>query len=164
MADGPHTPLPALPADVAVARRLAQLMDNAVRIPVIGVRVGLDALVGLVPGAGDAAGALVGVYTVVVALRHRVPLPVVSRMVLNLATDALAGAVPVVGDVLDVAVRAHARNAALLEQHRDATAAPRRLPAVARVAVGALAALLAALAGLAGGAAWALWQLLLPGG
>lgn len=75
----------------------------------------LDPLLGLVlPGVGDAAGALVGLYAVRVAARLRLPRVVIARMLLNLAVDALLGSVPVVGELFDFVHKAHSRNADLL--------------------------------------------------
>ena len=113
----------AVPPEVAAVRALAKLLDSAVAIPGTNFRVGLDALIGLIPVVGDLAGLLSSGFILAVAARAGVPKAVLARMLLNVGADAAVGAVPVVGDVLDVAWRANTRNAALLEQ---ALADPRR--------------------------------------
>ena len=118
--------------DVQRVRRLAQLLDSAIRIPVIGVRLGLDSLLGLVPGVGDAVGAGLSAYPVLIALRHRLPLPVVLRLLGNIAIDALFGVVPVLGDVFDIGFKANLRNQRLIERYADA---PLRTEKRSRVAI-----------------------------
>lgn len=95
---------------------LADLFDRAFRVPGTRWRFGLDALLGLVPGLGDAAGALMGAYGVLVARRLGAPAAIQARMLGNLAIDALAGAVPIAGDLVDFAFKAHVRNRRLLER------------------------------------------------
>lgn len=78
----------------------------------------LDPLIGLVvPEAGDLITSLAGLYLVVLAIRRRVPAVVIARMLLNLGADALVGAVPVLGDLIDFAFRANARNLDLIQAH-----------------------------------------------
>jgi uncharacterized protein DUF4112 len=98
-------------------QRLAELWDSAFRIPGTSVRVGLDPIVGLVPGIGDAAGALVSAYIVLEAARFDVPGTTLLHMLANVAIDALLGTVPVIGDIFDVTWRANLRNVALIERH-----------------------------------------------
>jgi hypothetical protein len=102
--------------DLANVRALAKLLDSAVEIPGIGFKIGLDALIGLLPGVGDLISMAIGSYIVTTAARLGVPKAVLGRMLLNIGADTAAGSVPVVGDVLDAAWRANSKNAALLEQ------------------------------------------------
>lgn len=97
--------------------RLARLLDEAVRIPGTQVRVGLDALIGIIPGAGDALSAAVSAYLIGQAARIGVPPLLIARMVGNLAVDLLVGAVPVAGDLFDIGFRANRRNVELLRRH-----------------------------------------------
>ena len=97
--------------------RLARLMDSAIRIPVLGYRFGVDSIIGLVPGLGDAAGGLVGLYIVNEARKMGVPGHKLLRMVGNVGLDALAGSVPVLGDIFDVAFKAHRRNVDIILDH-----------------------------------------------
>lgn len=98
-------------------QRLARLWDSAFRIPGTQVRVGLDPLIGLVPGLGDAAGALVASYIVLEGLRFDVPPSTLLRMLANVAIDAVLGTVPVIGDMFDVGWKANIKNVALIEHH-----------------------------------------------
>jgi hypothetical protein len=101
-------------------RRLAYLLDDRFRIPGTRYGIGLDGLVGLVPGIGDAATTLVALYIVLEARRLGVPLTKLGRMGINVGVDAVLGAVPLVGDLFDVAWKANRRNLALLLDHLDA--------------------------------------------
>ncbi|HEU4406079.1 MAG TPA: DUF4112 domain-containing protein [Polyangiaceae bacterium] len=101
---------------------LARWMDDVFRVPAVGVRFGLDALLGLVPGLGDTATSLVAFYLLVAAVRHRVPKVTIARMGLNVAVDYLAGALPVVGDAFDLWWKANRRNLELLRRHAAAPA------------------------------------------
>lgn len=109
----------AIPQSKAVgrARELARLLDSAFTIPGTRIRVGLDSIIGLIPGGGDAIGAALSSIIVITALRQGVPKPVVWRMVGNVVIDALTGSVPLLGDLFDVAWKANTKNADLLEQY-----------------------------------------------
>lgn len=93
---------------------LAHLLDEAVRIPGLGVRIGLDGLVGLIPGIGDTATALIAGYIVVEGARAGASGGTVARMIGNVLIDYLVGAVPVAGDLFDFAFKANRRNLDLL--------------------------------------------------
>ncbi len=97
--------------------RIARLMDSSIRIPVIGKRIGWDAVIGLVPGVGDAAGALISAYIVLAAAKLGAPGGVLLRMSGNVVLEMLVGAVPLLGDLFDMMFRANERNVALLEKH-----------------------------------------------
>lgn len=95
---------------------MARLMDSAVTLPGIRRGVGLDALLGLVPVAGDVLSALIGLYSVVQARELGASRWLQARMVGNLVLDAAIGAVPIAGDIADVFFRAHRRNLRLLQR------------------------------------------------
>lgn len=97
-------------------RRLAQLLDSAIRLPG-GFRIGLDGIIGLIPWAGDALGAVLSAYIIVEAARLGVPNAVLLRMIGNVALETVVGFVPIAGDLFDFAWKANARNFALLERH-----------------------------------------------
>ena len=96
---------------------IAQLFDQAFAVPGTRLRFGLDALLGLVPGLGDIAGAMVAIYALRVARQLNAPAAIQLHMLSNIALDALVGMVPVAGDLFDFAFKAQTRNLALLEAH-----------------------------------------------
>jgi hypothetical protein len=99
--------------------RLAWLMDRAFHIPGTRIRVGLDALVGLLPVGGDVLTGLVQAAIVLIALRHyKVPKIVAARMAANVLIDVAVGAIPVLGDLFDIGFKANTRNVQLLEAYR----------------------------------------------
>jgi hypothetical protein len=100
--------------------RLAWLMDRAVKVPGTRITFGLDALLGLLPGAGDALTGLVQTALVLVALRHyHVPKIVAAQMVGNVLLDTTVGAIPLLGDLFDIGFKANTRNVLLLEPYRQ---------------------------------------------
>lgn len=110
---------------IARLEALANLMDTALIIPGTEIRFGLDALIGLVPGIGDAITTAISLYIVNEARALGAPKLLVARMIGNVAMDGLVGAVPLVGDAFDVAFRANRRNMALLRDHLDRAEGPR---------------------------------------
>ena len=106
--------------DIARVERLARLMDTSIRLPVVGVRVGLDGLIGLIPGVGDAATVLPAAYIIYMAYRLGVPNQVLARMILNSGADVALGTVPLIGDIFDFAFKSNRRNVALLRRHVEA--------------------------------------------
>lgn len=98
---------------------LASFMDSAIIIPGTGIRLGADALIGLIPGIGDVVTAGVSCIIVLEARRMGAPAHVVARMIGNVAIDGIVGAVPLFGDIFDVAFRANLRNMRLLRKHFD---------------------------------------------
>lgn len=128
------------PQALALVRAIAKLFDNAIPIPGTKYRIGLDALIGLIPGVGDAVSAAISAYIVMVAAKLGVPKAVLLRMLMNVGTDAVVGAVPFVGDVFDAAWKANAKNAALLERALAEPAEARR--SSTWVVVGMVAAVL----------------------
>src|SRR5205807_10312238 len=89
---------------------LATLLDTAFILPGSNVRFGFDAIIGLVPGIGDAITTAISLYIVHEARQLGAPLHVIMRMLANVAVDGFVGAVPVFGDAFDVMWRAHCRN------------------------------------------------------
>lgn len=98
------------------SRRLANLLDAAWGIPYTPWRFGVDSLLGVLPVAGDLAGAALGLGIVWQARKLSAPRSLQMKMLGNIGLDVLLGAVPVVGDIADVAFRKNQRNAALLEK------------------------------------------------
>ncbi|HEY8696807.1 MAG TPA: DUF4112 domain-containing protein [Rhizomicrobium sp.] len=111
-------PIAAMPAktvadEIARLEWLADLLDSRFRIPGTQIRFGLDPLVGLVPVAGDFIGLLVSLYIVVELADLGLPLFTKLRMLTNILLDFFIGSIPLVGDVLDVAIRVNRKNLAL---------------------------------------------------
>jgi hypothetical protein len=96
--------------------RLARVMDGAIKVPVIGP-VGLDALLGLFPVAGDVTSAIVSVLLIGRSIKYGVPPEIIARMLGNVLFDFLIGALPVAGDLADMWFRANLRNVALLREY-----------------------------------------------
>lgn len=97
-------------------RFLANLLDTCIMLPG-GYRIGLDPILGLIPGVGDLIGAGISLYIVREAAKLGIPKWVVLRMLANVGTEALIGFIPVLGDVFDAAFKANMRNLRLLELH-----------------------------------------------
>ncbi|WP_284013438.1 DUF4112 domain-containing protein [Halobaculum litoreum] len=100
---------------LARVRTVARLMDEAVRVPGTDTWVGLDPVLGVLPGAGDAVAAGVSLYIVAEAAYLGVPLTTVVRMLANVAADVALGAIPVVGPLFDAVVKANVWNVEALE-------------------------------------------------
>jgi len=125
--------------DLERLRAFARLLDTRFEIPLLRVRIGVDGLIGLVPGVGDALGGILAMWPIAFALQRGVSHAVIGRMLVNWTLDVLLGLVPLAGDVFDIFFRATSRNVALLEAH----AARRR--SVERASLGVVGGLAAAL-------------------
>lgn len=99
-------------------RRYAYWLDSGIPIPGLRWRIGLDSILGLVPGVGDAAGAVLGGWVLVEAVRLGVRPATLARMLVNLTLDSTVGAIPVLGDLFDFVWKANARNIVLLDRHQ----------------------------------------------
>jgi hypothetical protein len=95
-------------------------MDNAFEVPGVGLRFGFDAILGLIPGVGDAGTSLVSAYVIHRAHRLGVGRVTLARMAANVALDFVVGAVPFAGDVFDLYWKANRRNVELLRKHAAA--------------------------------------------
>ena len=112
-----------LPPDLVALRKFSILLDEAIPIPGTSRRVGLDAGLGLIPGVGDIISAMLSAWIIAGALRHRVPMRKILRMVFNVVLDLVVGEIPIVGDIFDIAFEENVMNMRLLLAHRN-----RRLP------------------------------------
>ena len=101
---------------IAIADMLAKVLDTTVRIPGTSWYIGLDPLLGLIPGIGDVLANLIGTVILGIATRLQLPRIVLARMSLNLLINGTVGAVPIAGDLFSIWFRSHARNAALLRE------------------------------------------------
>lgn len=106
-------------ADTSDIRQLAEWLDTRFEIPGTKIRFGFDSIIGLIPGVGDLATTVLGAYIVIRARELGAPPLLQARMVLNLAIDALVGAIPLIGDIFDLAFKSHVRNVRMLLRHLD---------------------------------------------
>jgi hypothetical protein len=134
--------------NLTTLRGLTRLLDEAVEIPGLGVKVGLDALIGLIPGAGDIAGGVMGFYGLIVAHRLGAPPSVLAHMLLNIGIDSLVGVVPVLGDLFDAGWKSNSKNLRLIEGYLGQ---PR---AASRGSLGILVIALAAVIAMIVGSVW----------
>lgn len=107
-------------------RRVAWLLDRSIPIGG-GWRIGLDPLLGLIPGIGDWLGAACSLYIVYEAARLGIAISILARMLANIAVEAVLGIVPILGDLFDFAWQANIRNLKLVEEHHRSTLSPRSL-------------------------------------
>lgn len=143
---------------LATIRRLAWLLDRSIPIGG-GRRIGLDPLIGLIPGLGDWLGALISIFVVYQAIRLGLPLPVLVRMGLNIGIEALVGAVPVLGDLFDAAWQANHRNLKLVERHYVPGRRPRSVRGLLIAFAVVVVLFLAALAALTVAVVSLVWRL-----
>jgi hypothetical protein len=107
-------------AGLAEVEAIAWLLDNSIPVPLTGGRrVGLDAVIGLVPILGDALGAGIGLFVVWRAARLGVPRVAVARMLVTSAIDMAVGAIPVVGDAFDLWFKANSRNLRVMRRYLE---------------------------------------------
>jgi hypothetical protein len=97
-------------------RRLSYLLDNSIPIPGTPFRIGLDSIIGLIPGVGDLVGGAFSLYIILEAAKLGAARSLLARMGWNVAIDVLVGAVPLLGDLFDAGWKANVRNLALLER------------------------------------------------
>lgn len=109
----------ALEIEMSVARleALARIMDSAFQIPGTNIRMGVDALLGLLPGIGDAISATISSYLIWEAKRLGASKILLARMAGNVAIDTVVGAIPLAGDIFDVAYKSNMKNITLLKRH-----------------------------------------------
>jgi hypothetical protein len=99
--------------------RLAELMDNRFVIPGTSIRMGLDSILGLIPGIGDTVTLLVTLYLAEKARRYNLPGHLRARIYWNAFIDWLIGLVPFLGDIFDIGWKANLQNVALIRKHLE---------------------------------------------
>ncbi|MEG4533534.1 DUF4112 domain-containing protein [Microcoleus sp. D2_18a_D3] len=113
----PNTPSQSHVASLRRLRRISHLLDNAIPIPGTKYRIGLDPILGLIPGGGDLISSIFAGYVVFKSAQMGVPQETLVKMATNIVFDTVAGTVPVAGDLLDVAWKANVKNIELLDAH-----------------------------------------------
>lgn len=163
MLGGSKTKKPAPSADaeprLVFARFVAELLDQRFTIPGTSIRIGLDPIIGLIPGVGDTLANLAGSAILLIGAQFRLPKVVLLRMALNVALNTLIGAIPVGGDLFSIWFRSNVRNARLLElyatRHGEKAA-----PADWLFVITVIAGLLLLLVGVVVGLSWLIKQIL----
>lgn len=97
--------------------KISHILDTAFTIPILNIRVGMDAIIGMVPVVGDIIGGLLSLYFIGQAIRLKTPISTIFRMLINIAIEVLVGLVPVFGDLFDVSWRANLKNYHLIDKH-----------------------------------------------
>jgi hypothetical protein len=105
---------------VWLARFLAELLDQRFTIPGTSIRIGLDPILGLIPGIGDGLANIAGSAILLIAAQYRLPTIVILRMGINVALNAMIGAVPIFGDIFSIWFRSNVKNVQLLERYLSA--------------------------------------------
>jgi len=100
-----------------IAKLLAKLLDQQFNIPGTSIRIGLDPVIGLIPGIGDILTSLAGSTILLIAAQYHLPKIVLFRMGVNVSINGLIGAIPVFGDLFSIWFRSNVRNIELLEEH-----------------------------------------------
>lgn len=104
------------PKALLKAQKLANLLDTAVKLPFIPIRIGLDSIVGLIPGAGDALMLFVSLRIVWLGKSLGMPKALIAQMVKNSAIDFGLGFIPFVGDIVDIFYKANQKNVRIMER------------------------------------------------
>jgi|AZII01.1.fsa_nt_gi hypothetical protein len=99
--------------------RLAWYLDSSIRIPGTKWTVGLDGLLGFIPGIGDLTSGAISSYIVLQAIKRGIPAVVIAKMLINIGLDTIVGAIPVVGDLFDIAFKANHRNVKLIHNYEN---------------------------------------------
>ena len=110
---------PAIPEELQWIEKITTLMDSGFRIPILGFRFGLDPILGLIPGIGDAATFSISALLVIAMVRKGASGMLAIKMVGNILLDLLVGAIPVLGDLLDLFNKANQRNFKLMQEHYE---------------------------------------------
>lgn len=96
---------------------LAELMDN--KFEFLGIKFGIDPILGLIPGGGDLIGLILSLYIVGIGIKMRIPQDKLLRMLINTFLDFGAGLIPIFGDIADIAFKSNQMNLEILKQHME---------------------------------------------
>ncbi len=112
---------PDLEIELARLQKLADFLDAAVTVPGTSIQIGIDGVIGLIPGIGDSITLPAGLWIVYRASRLGVPKRLLARMLFNVGVDYVFGLIPLLGDLFDIAWKANRRNVALVRTHFEKT-------------------------------------------
>ncbi len=98
-------------------RKFSRLMDTAFGIPGTKFRIGLDPIIGLIPGLGDLISTVISGYIIYLAMRFNLPKDLLRKMIFNVGLESVVGTVPFIGDLFDAYYKSNIRNLEILEQH-----------------------------------------------
>ena len=98
-------------------RKFSRLMDTAFGIPGTKFRIGLDPIIGLIPGLGDLISTIISGYIIYLAMRFNLPKDLLRKMIFNVGLESVVGTVPFIGDLFDAYYKSNIRNLEILEQH-----------------------------------------------
>lgn len=105
--------------DIKKLDRLAWLLDSSIKIPGTQRTIGVDGIIGLIPGIGDLSSGLISAYIVLQALQMDVSKSVISKMIVNILLDTTIGAIPLFGDIFDIIYKSNQRNVSLISNHLE---------------------------------------------
>ncbi|BAZ42546.1 hypothetical protein NIES4101_85150 [Calothrix sp. NIES-4101] len=101
-------------------RKLSRLMDSAIGIPGTKFRIGIDPIIGLIPGAGDIVSTAFSAYLIYLATRFDIPTESLRKMIFNVGLEFVIGTIPLFGDIFDAFYKSNIRNLEILEAHLSA--------------------------------------------
>lgn len=99
--------------------RWAWLLDNSITIPGTSIKMGIDSLIGLIPGVGDLTGGALSSYILLQAISTGVAPVIIARMAVNIMFDSIIGMIPIVGDIFDITFKANLRNIELMTNYHN---------------------------------------------
>jgi hypothetical protein len=123
---------------VSKAEKVSEWLDEIFRIPFTRFRFGLDPIIGLAPGIGDAAGAILSAFIVYSAAKLGVSKTVIVKMYINILIDSIVGSIPGLGDFFDFTWKCNTRNVSLLDESLETADSERSKRGAANVVAGIL--------------------------
>lgn len=105
-------------SDLKRLHKWAWFLDSSIPVPGTNFRIGVDAIIGLIPGIGDLMGTILSSYILLGAAREGTSKAILIRMVINILIESLMGLIPIVGDIFDMVWKANLRNMKLLEAYK----------------------------------------------
>ena len=95
---------------------LSERLDNSIKIPGTNQKIGIDAIIGIIPILGDFIGAIFSTYILYSGIKMGVSSKIVKKMATNIAIEFIIGSIPIIGDIFDALWKANKRNVELIEE------------------------------------------------